>query len=176
VKTGITVTAGQTSYVNFWLEVQPTLMGQVTDESGSPVIGATVTAGDYTAATQPPYGVYQFGPELPHDDYAVTASAVGYRHFTNYYVNASDPNKTAYCNFKLQRCGFLKGQVNDAATHLPLVDAIVEVRSGDYVRQLPAVLLRGVTRPLRYEGRAVAVGRQSSQAEDSDTSRTQRPT
>jgi hypothetical protein len=135
VKARITVTAGQTSYVNFWLEVQPTLMGQVTEcGTGIALNGATVSAlkpgGSVASAiAQTPYGVYQFAPGLLADTYLVCASAPRHVYQEKWGVVVTATGIT-YVNFNLAVSGKLKGQVTDKITGAPVVGATVVARSG----------------------------------------------
>jgi len=106
-KTGIAVSEGATTYVNFRLTPPPILKGQVRDRStGAPVIGATVAAflGGVlrgTATTSSPWGIYEIYGEMPAGAYSINASKAGYTDQRKAGIVVAS-GATTYVNFNLQ--------------------------------------------------------------------------
>jgi len=131
-KAPIAVSAGATSYANFFLDRMPSLKGQVKERvGGAAIVGATVEV--YNGSTlvasttsQAPYGIYQFGPEVPAGTYMVAASKATYVRQAKYGITVTE-GATTYVNFALDVSGILKGQVKDAVTIAPLTGATVNV-------------------------------------------------
>jgi len=133
-KRDVTVTAGTTTFCNFFLEPQTVLKGQVSDAvPGVPLEGATVDLfkdGAVWASTTsgPPFGIYEMPMYLyqgiPGGESVVRASKPGYVHQEKWGVTIA-LGSTTYVNFVLQPSGKLKGQVTDTDTGLPLVGAVV---------------------------------------------------
>jgi hypothetical protein len=140
-KARITVTLGDTTYVNFWLDRLTRLRGYVRDSvTGARIIGAVVRVYDggvmrAEATTYAPYGNYQFGSELPAGTYTVIAAKDGYASRSQAGVGVS-ASQTAYCNLSLDplEATRLKGQVRDRVTGAPLVGAAVRVYEGQTLR------------------------------------------
>jgi hypothetical protein len=84
-KANVVVTSGQTTYVNFNLEVSGKLKGQVTEQgTGIAIIGATVSArtGGVVRAvgtTAGPYGMYEISSDLPAGTYTMLCTKAGYQ-------------------------------------------------------------------------------------------------
>jgi len=127
VKSGIAVTAGATSYVNFNLGASGTLMGQVAEKgTGNPIANASVKAylgGVLKAsATAGANGVYTISRDLAAGSYVVMASKNGYVTQTKgANVTAS---ATTYLNFNLGKI-CLSGQVRQMGTTTVLKGATV---------------------------------------------------
>jgi len=106
-KTGISVVAGATTYVNFRLTPPPRLKGQVRNMvTGAPIVGATVTAYlggvlQGTATTTSPWGIYEIYGDLPAGNYSMTASKAGCIGQAKTGVTVTT-GATAYVNFNLQ--------------------------------------------------------------------------
>jgi hypothetical protein len=137
-KTGISCTAGATTYVNFNLEASGALKGQVRIASTTTdIAGATITCylGDVLQATgtTDANGIYEINSELPAGTYTVTAAKSGFVHQTKSNI-AVTAGVTTFVNFNLQVSGKLKGQVRDAVTGAPLIGATVIARSGGVLR------------------------------------------
>ena len=137
-RANIAVTAGQTTYVNFQLSPIPILKGQVKDAGGNPLAGASVNIYDgdeWVTATlaQAPYGVYEFGTQLPPGTYTVIASKSGYVRQSKLNV-AVTVGTAAYANFTLTVSGKLRGQVKNAVTGAPIVGATIKAYSGGILR------------------------------------------
>jgi hypothetical protein len=121
----------QTAYVNFNLAASGRLMGQVTDRvSGTPLIGATVTARSGgvlrgTATTVPPWGIYEIDTALPAGTYSLNASKTGYTHQSKLGVGITE-GATTYVNFRLAPPPRLKGQVKDKVSGAPIIGATVQ--------------------------------------------------
>jgi hypothetical protein len=134
-KRGVSVTAGTTTYVNFNLERYYVLKGQVRNRvSGAPVVGAWVYAEQNLvtkarAQTQAPYGIYAITDDLAHGTYSVSAGAPGYLRQYKKDITTT-PGETTYVNFALEPSGRLTGQVKDALTGAPLVNAAIFVYTG----------------------------------------------
>ncbi|UCH36212.1 MAG: carboxypeptidase regulatory-like domain-containing protein [Armatimonadota bacterium] len=138
-KAPVTVTAGETSYVNFSIK-RVALKGQVRhDVTGAPLVGAVVKAypGSKVRAdlpddtvvetvTQAPYGIYEFGHELPPGGYIVVASYPGCVRQSKRDIVVGD-DVIAYCNFSLGASGTLTGQVKGIAGGTPLPFATIDV-------------------------------------------------
>jgi len=128
----VVVSAGATSYANFFLDRMPSLKGQVKARvSGAAIVGATVEvySGSTLVAsttTQAPYGIYQFGPEVPAGTYMVAASKATYVRQAKYSITVTE-GATTYVNFALDVSATLKGQVKDAVTIAPLTGATINV-------------------------------------------------
>jgi len=134
-KTGISVTQGATTYVNFAL-APISIKGQVKQAGTTTAIaGATVAA--YQAdvlkatATTSASGVYEIGG-LAAGSYTVIASKVGYVKQKKLNIAVSG-GSIAYVNFNLAVSGKLKGQVKDKVSGLPIVGATIVARSGGVV-------------------------------------------
>jgi len=134
----VTVTLGQTRYVNFRLGSGAALFkGQVTDRaSGQPIIRARVTlyqGGAYVSHTwtEAPYGVYQFGVGLTSGTYSLVASSAGYVPQGKRDIGATE-GATRYINFNLEsgQVPTFKGQVTDRVTGAPIIGATVNVYQG----------------------------------------------
>jgi hypothetical protein len=137
-KAHISVTVGQTSYVNFQLSPIPIMKGQVKNDSGDPVVGAVVAVYNgstwvRSTLTQAPYGVYEFGPELPPGTYTVIASKAGYASQAKWNITVAAGSST-YLNFVLAVSGTLKGQVKDLVTGTPIAGAMVSAYSSGVLR------------------------------------------
>ena len=133
VKSGISVTTGATTYVNFGLVASGTLMGQVTQRGTSTsLVGATVNAyvGSVLTATATTgsYGVYRINRDLPTGNYVVIASQTGHVPQTKAPVTVT-AGATTYVNFFLNRIS-LMGQVRQAGTTTNLAGATVEAYLG----------------------------------------------
>jgi hypothetical protein len=134
----VSVSLGETTYLNFNLII-PSLKGQVRDAAdGTPLIGAAVKAYWATGAlahtmlTMPRYGLYEFGAELVPEIYRVSASMPGYVTQTRWNVEVM-AGATTYVNFNLQRSGILTGQVTDTVTGAPIIGAAIQARTGGVV-------------------------------------------
>jgi len=133
IKSGISVTGGVTTFVNFGLVASGTLTGQVADKSTSAVLaGATVNAylnGVLAAsATTGANGVYVISRDLPTGSYAVVASN------TNYVPQTKGPatvtaGQTTFVNCFLNKV-CMTGQVRQAGTTIALVGATVSAYLG----------------------------------------------
>jgi hypothetical protein len=138
-KNKVTVTAGETTYVNFGLVLLGALAGQVRDADGlTPLFGATVnvfqgTTLVATTMTFAPYGVYTFGADLAPGTYTVIASKTGYVRQVKINVTVTG-DSTRYVNFVLQHSGRLKGQVVDRVTLKPIIGAVVAAYEGGVLR------------------------------------------
>jgi hypothetical protein len=134
-RTGIGVTDGQTSFVNFNLAISGRLKGQVLDRlTGAAIIGATVSARSggvvrATGLTVAPYGIYEIDSDLPAGFYSLNASKAGYldQGKTGISVIAG---ATTYVNFRLTPPPMLKGQVRDRVTGAPIIGASVSAYLG----------------------------------------------
>jgi len=133
-KAKISVTGGQTTYVNFNLD-RVSLMGQVRQfGTTTDLAGATVAAylGSATTpsatATTDANGIYQIGG-LSSGTYTVVASDTGYVKQIKPGISFTEGTIT-YVNFNLQVSGKLKGQVTDKLTSAPIIGATVIARSG----------------------------------------------
>jgi hypothetical protein len=133
-KAKISVTGGQTTYVNFNLD-KVCLMGQVRQAgTTTDLAGATVAAylGSATTpsatATTDANGIYQIGG-LSSGTYTVVASDTGYVKQIKPGISFTEGTIT-YVNFNLQVSGRLKGQVTNKLTGAPIIGATVIARSG----------------------------------------------
>ena len=134
-KANISVTQGQTTYVNFSLD-RVCLAGQVrAAANGASLSGATVRATQdhlKLSATAGHGGIYEVGG-LAAGTCTVTALKAG-------YVRQTKPNITitngviTYVNFNLATSGKLMGQVKDKVSGDPLVGATVQARSAGVLR------------------------------------------
>jgi hypothetical protein len=136
VKSGIVVTTGATSYVNFALGASGTLMGQVAEKgSGTPIAGAAVKAylGSVlkASATTAANGVYTISRDLAAGSYVVTASKAGY--VTQSKGANITAGATTYLNFNLDKL-CLTGQVRQMGTTTALAGAKVEAYQGDVLK------------------------------------------
>jgi len=138
----VTAILGQTTYVNFGLELAPPLLkGQVRNRvTGQSLIGARVTlyqGGVYVSytLTRAPYGTYEFGIGLTPGIYSLVASTPGYIPQGKRDI-ATTEVATTYVNFNLAagQVPALKGQVTDRATGAPIIGATVVVRTYGLVR------------------------------------------
>jgi len=144
-KTNIGVTAGATTYVNFFaFERAPSVKGQVCIAgTGTPIGDATVSINSWgsltvvVTATTDANGIYRFPPGLPSGTYILWASKTGYVTQTKTNI-ASTEGETRYVNFNLQISGKLKGQVRDKITGAPIIGATVSARTGGVVRATAA--------------------------------------
>jgi len=134
----VTVTAGQTTYLNFFLN-RVCLMGQVRQMGTSTnLAGATVRA--YLGSATTPSGtgitdangIYQIGG-LTTGTYTVIASKSGYVKQTKPGI-AFTAGAITYVNFNLQVSGKLMGQVTDKVTGAPIIEATVSARTGGVVQ------------------------------------------
>jgi len=134
-KSPITVAAGQTSGVNFFLDAAARLKGQVRSAAtGAALVGARVSV--YNGAslvtytlTQAPYGIYRFETsQLAAGTYQVVASLSGYLPQEKWNVTVNG-GATTFLNFKLTPgvTPAIRGQVVDKVTGAPLIGADVRV-------------------------------------------------
>jgi len=134
VKSGISVTTGATTYVNFGLVASGTLMGQVMEKGTTTALaGATVNVyvGSVLAATATTGsdGVYLINRDLPTgSNYVVTARKTGYVPQTKGPVTVT-VSATTFLNFFLNRV-CLMGQVRQAGTTTNLAGATVAAYDG----------------------------------------------
>jgi len=139
MKTGIAVTAGATTYVNFLaFERVPAIMGQVRAVgTGANLAGATVGvfSGETSvaSATTDANGIYKIPAGLGAGTYTVVASAAGYVRQEKWNVAVTD-GQTTYVNFNLAVSGKLMGQVWDKVGGQSIIGATVSARSGGVVR------------------------------------------
>jgi len=134
-KPNITVTAGQTTYVNFNLDVSGRLTGQVCEKGTTTnVEGATVVARsggqERARTTTGANGIYVMESDLPTGTYVVSVSKTGWvtQTKTNIGVVAG---ATSYVNFfAFERMPALMGQVRVAGTTTNIPGAMVEVIYG----------------------------------------------
>jgi len=139
-KGNVTVTAGATTYLNFFLERAPSVKGQVCAAgTGTPIAGATVSINSWgmlpvvVTATTDAKGIYAFPPGLPSGTYTVWASKAGYVTQTKANITTIE-GETRYVNFNLQVSGRLKGQVKDKVSGANLIGATVFARMGGVIR------------------------------------------
>ena len=134
-KAKISVTEGQTTYVNFSLD-RVCLKGQVRAASnGASLAGATVTAVQghlKVTATTDRNGIYEIGG-LAAGSCTVTAVMAGYVRQTKGNITITDGVIT-YVNFNLPTSGKLRGQVNDKVAGTPIIGATITARMGGVVR------------------------------------------
>lgn len=161
-KPDIVVTAGQTTYVNFALEVSGRLTGQVREKGTTTnVEGATVVARsggqERARATSAANGIYAMDSDLPAGTYAVSVSKPGWLAQTKTNVGVAADSMT-YLNFlSLVRAPAIRGQVRSALAATPITSATVTVPLGDMllamievttdrtgIYQVPAGLAPGV--------------------------------
>ncbi len=131
---GATVTAGNTTTVNFALLANPgSISGTVTDAATTnPIPGATVQVRNsfvvIATALTDANGNYNF-PNLPPDTYSVTASAPGFQREVK--IATVITNQVTVVNFALNsNPGAISGTVTDAVTTNPIPDATVAVFQG----------------------------------------------
>jgi hypothetical protein len=130
-KWNILVTAGQTTFVNFNLQVSGRLKGQVRDRAtGAPIIGASVAArvGNalrLLAITTAPYGIYEVTSNLAPGTYVLAAAKSGYLPQVKKGI-VIIAGKTTFVNFALERIPVLTGQVRDRLTGAPIIGATVD--------------------------------------------------
>jgi hypothetical protein len=133
-----------TPNINFSLEIGGSISGMVTDDSGIPIIGASVFASDYDV------GAYSFsGTTRADGSYTITGFRSGnYRvyvrtsvYIDEYYDNVYDwsdaspvlvnkPNHTPNINFSLELGGSISGVVKDDSGN-PIVGAWVDASGID---------------------------------------------
>jgi len=135
-KAKISVTAGATTYVNFFLN-KVCLTGQVRQAGTTTNLAAATVAvydGDTlkATATTAANGIYQIGG-LTTGTYTVIASKVGYVRQAKLNVSVTAGSVT-YVNFNLAVSGRLKGQVKDRVTGANLIGATVIARMGGIIR------------------------------------------
>ena len=135
-KANISITAGGTTYVNFFLD-RLCIKGQVREAgTAANIAGATVQAyqGDVlkATATTAANGIYEIGG-LALGKYTVIASKPGYVRQTKTEV-AVIKGEVAYVNFSLAVSGKLKGQVKDKVSGANLGGATITARMGGVVR------------------------------------------
>jgi len=134
VKSGVSVTSGVTTFVNFGLVASGTLTGQVVDKANSTALaGATVNVfvGSVLTATATTgsNGVYLINRDLPTgSSYVVTASKTGYVPQTKGPVTVT-AGQTTFLNFFLNKIS-LTGQVRQAGTGMNLAGATVAAYLG----------------------------------------------
>lgn len=105
-----------------------TLSGWVKDSGNNPIVGATVTAGSYSATTDAG-GNYSIA-NIPAGSYSVTVEKTGYVTQTQSGVNVA-ANQTATCNFTMVACGSITGWVKDNQS-VPISGAVVTTNVGGY--------------------------------------------
>lgn len=132
--TGVTITAGTTSVVNFALIPNPgTLQGRVINNStGNPIQGASISIFQgsvlITSAFTDANGLYEIDTLAP-GTYTVRASA----HFFQFVLEGTIiiSEKIAILNFKLNPLpGTIIGTVVDAVTASPIVGATIRLLDG----------------------------------------------
>ena len=131
----VTVTAGATTYVNFFLD-KTCLMGQVRQAGTSTnLAGAAVAAYDgatlKATATADANGIYQIGG-LSTGTYTVIGSKTGYVKQTKPGI-AVTAGVATYVNFALAVSGKLKGQVTNKVGGAPIIGATITARTGGVV-------------------------------------------
>jgi len=156
VKSGISVTAGATTYVNFNLTASGTLMGQVRIKGTTTAIpGAEVKAylgGVLMASgTTDSGGMYTMARDLPTGTYVVAASKSGYVTQTKAGISCTG-GATTYVNFNLDLV-CLKGQVRIAGTTTNLAGAAVAAYQGDVLKASATTNASGI-----YEIGGLAAG------------------
>ncbi len=134
VAVGAVVTAGNTTIVNFALEVTPgTISGTVRNAATSmPIPGTAIEVRNgpilIASAITDPNGRYSI-PNLEPDIYFVTAIAVGFQ--AQAKIATVSPSQTTIVDFSLNPVpGAISGFVRDAVTTNPIVNATVAVFDG----------------------------------------------
>jgi len=132
-KASITARLGQTSYVNFNLDISGALSGQVKEQGTlADLQNATVKAylGGVLKSTKTTNssGIYLMDAELPAGTYALTADKPGYETQTKAGISAS-AGATTYVNFFLKRVA-LTGQVKRATPVAPVIGAAIQAYQG----------------------------------------------
>ena len=132
---GATVSADQTTYVNFGLEVSGRITGQVREKGTTTNIeGATVTAylggTAQVTATTGANGIYVIDTDLPAGSYTLSAAKAGYLTQTKTSL-AVTGGATIYVNFNLELPPAIKGQVRQAGSSVNLAGATVRVYWGE---------------------------------------------
>jgi glutamyl endopeptidase len=135
-KANITITAGATTFVNFFLN-KVCLSGQVRQAGTTTNLAAATVAvyeGDTltAAATTASNGIYQIGGP-PTGTYTAIASKVGYVRQAKLNVSITAGSVT-YVNFNLAVSGILKGQVRDRVSGTPIIGATVVARKDGIIR------------------------------------------
>ncbi|MGG0853609.1 carboxypeptidase regulatory-like domain-containing protein, partial [Metabacillus fastidiosus] len=130
----VTITNGETTVLNFILQPLPgTLSGQVTDSSGNPIAGATISVQLSTGTgiiigsiSTDSNGVYTITGLAP-GNYVLNASAVNFQ--TALSGASISPNTTTIVNFTLTSTpGSITGQITNRETGAPIAGANVEIR------------------------------------------------
>lgn len=134
-KSPITVAAGQTTGLNFFLDTPMRLKGQVRSAAtGAALVGARVSVYNGNALvmytlTEASYGIYNFTTsQLAAGTYKVIASSSGYAPQEKWNITVNE-GATTYVNFNLTPgvTPSIKGQVVDKLTGAPIIGAEVRV-------------------------------------------------
>ncbi|UCH36211.1 MAG: VCBS repeat-containing protein, partial [Armatimonadota bacterium] len=139
-KASIVVIAGETTIVNFDLELGAWIIGQVRERDTTiNLANATVAAyldGQLIAMTTTSAGgYYHIETATPSSEYIVSAAKWGYETQTKWHINVVLGQPT-YVNFRLAKAPVLKGQVRNRVTGEPVSDAeVVVYREGSYWRR-----------------------------------------